>query len=469
MAPARSILLFLFASSLGSAFAQVKPAVPPPQPVIVYGITITGNARTREQIILREMLVTEGDTLEQTALYDRLERSRQNVMNTALFNTVTVVPLYLTANAVMVEVTVNERWTIWPSPIFELADPNFNTWWLTKDFDRVNYGFYLYKYNFRGRNETVFLQAQFGYTRRFAMRYKVPYVDRKQRWGITIGGALLEQAEITAGTVDNKRILVRNPDGSNRTEQKADVEVSLRRSHDLRHFGRLAFTNAEITDTIARTALDYFDGTATRSRFFSLGYSVVWDRRDVRIFPRKGHYAELRIDRLGLGLLDEAAPNITTAYASVKRWWRPHELWTLALSVRGKRTFGTPSYYAQEGLGYSHSVRGYELYVIDGEHFALGKGNVIFQLLGPRVQRVEFVPMEAFRTLYIALYLDLFVDAGRVWDSRYAEQNFLAGQWLSSTGAGLDLVTSYDQVVRAEYTFNAHGQNGFFLHFTQPF
>ena len=80
-------------------------------------------------IVLREMLVHEGDTVEQRALYDRMERSRQNLMNTGLFNTVAVVPIYLDQRHAMVEVTVSERWTIWPSPIFQLADPNFNTWW----------------------------------------------------------------------------------------------------------------------------------------------------------------------------------------------------------------------------------------------------------------------------------------------------------------------------------------------------
>lgn len=438
-------------------------------PVRIMGITITGNAKTRDRIILRELLVHEGDSLGTTTLYDKLERSRQNLMNTALFNTVSVQPLYLSPGAAMVEVTVNERWYLWPAVIFDLADPNFNTWWLTKDFSRVNYGLYLFKYNFRGQNETVYVKAQFGYTRQFALRYKVPYIDRKQRLGLSIGGSFFQQAEITAATVDDKRVLIKNPDGSNRDEWKADAELSLRRTHDVRHFWRLGYTQAEVQDTITNVALDYFDGRATTSRFLSLGYALIWDQRDVRIYPRAGHYAEVRIDRLGLGVLGENEPDVTTLYGTVKEWWKVSEKVTLQVSLRGKGTFGTPSYYVQEGLGYTHSVRGYEYYIIDGEHFALGKSNVILQLIKPHTYRLEGMPLEAFRTFYFALYLDLFVDAGRVWDSRYAEQNFLANQWMSGTGVGLDLVTSYDQVVRGEYTFNALGEHGFFLHFTQPF
>ncbi|HMC96293.1 MAG TPA: POTRA domain-containing protein, partial [Flavobacteriales bacterium] len=147
---ARSLLVaLLFLFGRAQLHAQVITTTPDVA-VRVMGVTITGNTKTRDRIILRELIVHEGDSLSSTALYDKLERSRQNLMNTALFNTVSVQPLYLAPGAAMVEVTVNERWYIWPALIFDLADPNFNTWWLTKDFSRVNYGLYLYKYNFRG-------------------------------------------------------------------------------------------------------------------------------------------------------------------------------------------------------------------------------------------------------------------------------------------------------------------------------
>lgn len=465
--PRHALLLF----ALLKAMTALPQAPAEERSVRIMGFAVNGNKATKERIILRELLVQEGDSFPQQLLYERLERSRQNLMNTGLFNTVTVLPLYIDLRHALVEVTVDERWTIWPAPIFQLADPNFNTWWRTfdRDPDRVNFGAYLYKYNFRGRNETVFLKAQFGYARQFGLRYKVPGVDRRQRWGINVGGFYTEQAEVTAATVGNRRVLLRSSDGPNRTERKADAEVSLRRAHDVRHFARIAYTQAEVRDTVARVAADYFNAGATDARFLSLGYAVIWDRRDSRAFARLGHYAELRVDRLGLGWLSENAPDITTAYASVKKWWRLGEPLTVAASLRGKRTWGTPPYYAQEGLGYGHYVRGYEYYVMDGEHFALGKGNLVWQLFKPRTRRAEFVPAEAFRTLYLALYLNVFADAGRVWDSRYAAANPLAGQWLSGYGAGLDLVTSYDQVLRVEYSLNALGERGLYLHFTQPF
>jgi outer membrane protein assembly factor BamA len=54
----------------------------------ITGIDISGNRVTKERIILRELLVHEGDSLTASLFYERLERSRQNLVNTGLFNTV---------------------------------------------------------------------------------------------------------------------------------------------------------------------------------------------------------------------------------------------------------------------------------------------------------------------------------------------------------------------------------------------
>jgi outer membrane protein assembly factor BamA len=447
----------------------VKAPSAPPPPVRIHSVVITGNRVTRDRIILRELTFQEGDTISLTDLYDRLERSRQNLNNTSLFNSVAVLPVYLDLQTVLIEIQVNERWYLWPSVTFKLADPNFNTWWQTRDLGRINYGVYLYKYNFRGQNETIYVMTQFGYANKYSFRYKVPYIDKKQRWGMSIGGSLLEQEEVTVATIGNERLLVRDPHDFNREEKLADVEFTLRPSHDDRHYWRSSFTRATIADTIAHSAEEYFTGDATVTRFLTLGYSFVHDTRDLRIFPSKGEFIELAVDRYGLGLLDIASPDITTLKATGVKWFRPASWMNAAVSLRGKATFGRPPYYVQEGLGYTVYARGYEYYVVDGEHYALGRLNLMFPIFKPKTVRLEKIPVEHFRTLYFALYLNLYSDAGYVWDSRYADRNPLANEWLNGHGAGLDLVTSYDQIIRLEYSLNGLGEHGFFLHFTQPF
>jgi hypothetical protein len=82
---------------------------------------------------------------------------------------------------------------------------------------------------------------------------------------------------------------------------------------------------------------------------------------------------------------------------------------------------------------------------------------------------VEPIPWEPFRTLHLAVYLNAFADQGYVWDDRYASGNFLANRWQQGYGLGIDLVTSYDQVLRVEYAVNALSETAFYLHFSQPF
>jgi hypothetical protein len=45
----------------------------------------------------------------------------------------------------------------------------------------------------------------------------------------------------------------------------------------------------------------------------------------------------------------------------------------------------------------------------------------------------------------------------------------LPNQTLYGYGAGMDLVTYYDQVFRLEATINKHGVRGFYFHMTNPF
>ncbi|MBK7086496.1 MAG: BamA/TamA family outer membrane protein [Flavobacteriales bacterium] len=310
-------------------------------PFRIGGVVVTGNKVTRDRVILRELTVQEGDTLNTQELQAALARSRENLLNTGLFNTVTVLPVFLGPQEAFVQVEVNERWYLWPSPIFELADPNFNVWWETKDFDRVNWGLYLYRYNFRGMNETVYLKAQLGYAQQYGVKYKVPFLSRDGRWGLSVGGGYYQQNEITVATEDNERIFYRPPEGNARTEWNAETELTFRRTHDVRHAFRLAYRSATVVPEVALGWPDHFNDGAPSISYLSIGYTFLRDRRDARIFTTAGSYAELKVDRFGLGLLDEHAPENTVIYGTVKKWWHPAERWIASWSPRAHHAGAT--------------------------------------------------------------------------------------------------------------------------------
>ena len=143
-----SIALILF--SCVSLWAQDSTSVN-----IVSEIKIIGNKTTKPQIIIRELPFKIGDTLLVKDLTKILDRAQSNLFNTQLFNFITLQPVYFDEQHISVYITVEERWYWWAAPIFELDEVNFNTWWKEKDFDRLSYGAFVAKENFRGRKEQV--------------------------------------------------------------------------------------------------------------------------------------------------------------------------------------------------------------------------------------------------------------------------------------------------------------------------
>lgn len=464
--PARLVaMLFLLVPGLRLT-AQERP-MDFHGPFGVSGILVEGNRQTKERTILRELTFQEGDTLAADELYQRLARSQENLLNLGLFNTASLLPTFLGPNEVFITITVNERWYWWPQPVLRFADPNFNTWWLSKDLSRLNFGVDLYRYNLRGRNETLMAKVQLGYSKEFGLTYRIPFVDRRQRWGVQVSGAYGEQDEITIGTSGNKRVFLQTPTENIYDFRHLGGTLTLRRTHDIRHGWGISWTDAAVRDTVAARNPEYLAAGKKRIEYLSLGYSFTLDRRDSRAFPLSGTYLRLQLDRKGIG---PQQVDVTDLRATVQRSWKRGTRWSFGASLKGKASRGSEHhYYLQEGLGYGDHIRGYEYYIIDGQHYFLGKANVLFALVKPRAYRVEAIPFEAFRTFHLAVYLNAFTDQGQVWDERRDGLNFLANRWQQGYGLGLDIVTSYDQVLRLEGTVNGLSETGFYLHFTQPF
>ena len=113
-------------------------------------------------------------------------------------------------------------------------------------------------------------------------------------------------------------------------------------------------------------------------------------------------------------------------------------------------------------------IRGYEYYVIDGQHFALFKSALRFSLLPKKNLHAGFSPSSKFNTIPFSIYAGIFADLGYVIYNQFEKNNPLTNSWQYGYGAGIDLFTYYDIVIRTEYSFNKLGESGFFLHFTAP-
>jgi hypothetical protein len=179
-----------------------------------------------------------------------------------------------------------------------------------------------------------------------------------------------------------------------------------------------------------------------------------------------GYYFEFNIDKKGLGFFDDPAVNTLSLKADYRKYYqlKGRFYWSSGITMKVSPIQKQPYAFIRV-LGYDRDfVRGYEYYVVDGQHFGLLKNNLKFELVPMRVQEFKFIPLEKFNKLYYAFYLNLFFDVGYVYDYRNYVNNPLSNDFLPGYGIGLDFVTYYDFVFRLEYSFNKRGESGFFIH-----
>lgn len=457
-----------------TAYGQVLPKSPDnlSGTIIINQILITGNSITKKGIILRELKFKEHDTISLIRFSEMLTSSRQNIFNTRLFNFVTIDTSSISGPRILdVTIALVERWYIWPIPFFEISDRNFNVWWETRDFNRLTYGVDFTFFNVRGKNETLKILTHFGFNQKFGFTYKIAYFNKKQTLGVAFGAALELNHEVPVFTANNKPVNIR----SNSTFLKklifGFVELNARPDFFSTHTFRISYSHYNFDSSI-RTIPGYAMLAQNVQQFLNFNYLYKNDHRDVQYYPLTGYYLDAEINH--------AVP-FATAHNSYFRsntriYLQLHNRWYWAAGLTGKLSFEKiQPYYLQQGLGFGREfVRGYEYYVVDGQHFVLFKNNLKFALLPQHIETLKFIKTTKFNTIPLALYLNVFIDMGFVYHypgyPPYTVDagNTLENQFLIGYGLGLDFTTYYDIVVRVEGSMNRMGQPGVYLHFIAP-
>ena len=467
----RVIILYilLFSWSVIYADSPLPPDSLEINTVIIDEIILEGNKITKARIIHRELLFLVNDTITSDTLEYLLDQSRKNLINTSLFNFVNIDTVGKPDKDSRIKIKIDfvERWYIWPVPIFEFADRNFNSWWEKKDLSRLNYGFNLVWNNFRGRRERVELYARFGYDQKYLISYKIPYINKKQTWGTGVATGLSQNHEVAYNSEYNKEVFFKSETEYPKREVFAYIEAYNRKDIHNVHWFNLRYSHFQFSDCLLMQNQDYSFGNENTNEYLSFFYQFRTDFRDYKQYPVKGYYFDITLEKKGLGMINDAGVNVLNILANVRKYVNLNGRFYYATGLTGKTSpFWDQPYFYQQGLGYGRNfVRGYEYYVIDGQHFALWKNNLKFELIKMRVANIPYIPSEKFSKVYYAFYLNVFTDVGYVINNKNTETNPLSNKILTGTGIGLDFVTYYDLVIRFEYSFNLEGDSGFFIHF----
>jgi outer membrane protein assembly factor BamA len=200
----------------------------------------------------------------------------------------------------------------------------------------------------------------------------------------------------------------------------------------------------------------YYNASKTTQKFFSIGYSFNSEHRDVVLYPLKGYQFTGSIGKAGLlptDDLDQWEINLTYA-----RHWPIGETYFFSNFTSGFWSSRKDQpYNSFNAMGYQNQlIRGFENYVIEGPVFALNKTTFKKKIFS-RVWKMDFMPIEQFNYLPLAIYIKTFFDIGYVQNYPYYDEKGLnqrlSNQLLTGAGFGLDMVTTYDLVLRFEYTF----------------
>ncbi len=454
-------------------------AVPPPvtdtvrREFRVGEIVIQGNKKTKDFIIKRELPFAEGDSIRLDELVEKFKVGRQQLINTRLFNDVVISLRSFRGYIVDVQIDVKERWYIFPIPYFKPVDRNLQTWAdQGYSLGRLDLGAKFTYYNTTGRNDRLRLWLITGYSRAIQASYDQPFAfsDKSLKHGYGINFNYNAQKEINPLTVNNKQFFLRAdslPHANKFLEEvnNASLSYSYRPHLRTRHTVRLSFTNVRIDSAVWHVNPTYLSTNQKLKTFYpELSYTVTYINTDYAPYPLRGRMGELTVSRLGFG----GDVGVWSLAAKATQSWDLHKKfsYTLQANANIKLPFDQP-YTQQRLFGYSDLyLRGMEKYVIDGVAALLLRNTLRREManfsigLPIRSQSHDRIP---FR-----IYAKTYSDIGYAYNKSYP-QNSLVNRMLYSAGAGVDVVTLYDVVMRFEYSFNMTGQSGFFFHFRNDF
>lgn len=474
----RRVSLFLFFAVIPcpALFAQHSDSLTGRKIVIAY-IDIDGNYVTKKSVILRELSFKKGDTILAAQWGNIALRSKDNVMNTGLFNFVDIDTLTGPSGETNVIITVVEQWYIWPYPEFQVEERNFNVWWNQdhRSLQKVDYGIFLSDNNTTGNKEILRLKLQLGYTEQLGLSYTIPYINKNQDFGIQFNISYSQNKEIAYTSIGNILTFLSTPDATLQEQLTSAVDLTYRQGLYNIHYLELNFASCHINDTLLKVTTNYLPYNLNSTAFFGAKYYFKRDLRDYAPYPLHGYYFDFSLNDYGLGfaLPQQKTFNIAYVQSSIHKYGKITGNFFYSAEAEGKVSQnGEQPYYLQRGLGYGNDfVRGYEYYVVDGNNYALLKGEIKYRLLNmPLInlptRQLPFLRQRQFNKTNFALYLTAFSDWGYVGNADPdVVNNFLVNTPLWGKGVGIDMLTYYGIVLRAEYSFNQLNQGGFYLHF----
>ncbi len=440
------------------------------QDIEIDTITYTGLKKTRSYILDRELTFRPGDTIHLKDIQELFASNESRLLNTGLFveAKINLLALDLNKKKVHIQIKLKEGLFIYPAPLFEFLDNDFNKWWQNYDrsFKTLSYGIFLKHINLTGNSDEITIYGQAGFTKKISLDYDFPFFNKSKTLGFGFTTFYSANREVAYTTKGNYLQFIRDLDKDLIKRSKLGVRLVYRPKLVVKQFFLINWYKFNASDSLTRIYNpDFFNGRS-KLDFLELEYAATYDTRDVVPYAMKGNHLVGYLSKPRLTKKNNI--NVFFIGGQASHYTTLSDRWSLENIIGGRFNFdrGKVPYYFNKALGYDDLyLRGYEYYVIDGQDYAFSKNSVRFMFFEKNFQLGKYMLLKAYRKMPVKIYLTANVDGGYVTDRYYSVENLFANRSLYGYGIGLDLTFYYNKLLRFEVSRNHIGQTGFYVHF----
>ena len=432
--------------------------------ILIRALNLSGNKKTKQNIIEREFAIQEGKMYNPRDLFKRIRLTREQLMNTALFVTVEITIDTLLRDEVDINIVVRERWFLIPVPYFKIVDRNWNVW--INDYkaslDRVEFGAKVTHNNMTGRNDKFNVYLIGGYSQQVSFNYARPFFDKKLRQGYTGGFQLSRTREVNVSTDSNRQQFYSLPDFA-RNFMKAEIGYTYRKGSLMRSSLRVSYNKDKMDSAIIAQNPNMFGQGRTQAEFVDVLANYQFLNVDYIPYPLRGWM----VDFYALKRISGTIPMMQIGGRMQSAWKFAHKSYINFQGAFAVTFSEEVPFYNSRMLGYrSLYMQGLEYYVADGTWAAMLRTTL-------RREVLSFTIKNAFRSkshsvIPFSFFIKTYGNLGYAY-SRDPGNNFMNNQLLRTAGFGLDIKTVYDVVFKLEYSFNQFGERGFFIHSATDF
>lgn len=408
--------------------------------MIVKKIVFIGNEKTKAEVILRELTFSVGSTIDTSTIVYNENR----IYGLGLFNKVKIWFENASNDSVVVYIWVNERWYIWPFPIFG---------WKDRDLKKLFYGAGLIHTNFRGRNEKLLFSFALGYDPWVGIEYVNPWALGDKNFFYSV--------EAFYQKIKNRSKIIEESIGSF-YENHFAFNLTFGKRYGLYRKVWLLVGSRVVSATGSEFQLKTVSPSG-RDEILTLGVGFKYDTRDIPNYPNQGFLFNItyKFNRLlnFAGFFAQGGVEVQTfnkiGYGLLAGRF-------FVSNSAGKKV---PS-YSRFYFGYQERIRGYFNDVFEGENIFGGTLEYRIQIIKQKFLRWGKSPVSEFSILRFGLDFAIFGDIGRTW---FNNENILKLRYLKGYGLGLNFLLPYDLILSLEFAKNDREQTQFILDFRGSF